>query len=223
MHEPQDAIDLMQTGVNYVMLHSGLVYAGPGLPKRINEAIIYEQVRHTTEPELPAFWKHWGWMCLLGIGMIVGGIIAWIVAATTTLLPYDLDFLNMTAADIHHLNHRILHFMSHDRITLAGTMISIGIIYYQLAKHGLKKNQHWARTALMTSGVVGFLSFFLYLGYGYFDPLHALAAAILFPMFILSMRNKEDLPNRNPVNLRNDKVWRIAMWVNYALLSWGLR
>lgn len=180
VHEPQDALDLMQAGANYVMLHSGLVYAGPGLPKRINEAIIYEQVRHTAEPNVQPFWKYWGYMCLLGIGMIVGGILAWIIAKTTVLLPYDLDFLGMTASEIHLVNHRILHFMSHDRITLAGTMISIGILYYQLAKYGLKHNQHWAKTALMTSGIFGFSSFFLYLGYGYFDPLHALAAAVLF-------------------------------------------
>ena len=108
--------------------------------------------------------------------------------------------------------------MSHDRITLAGTMISIGILYFQLAKYGLKYSQHWAKTALMTSGIFGFSSFFLYLGYGYFDPLHALAAAILFPLFILSMRKKADLPNRNPVNLRNNRVWRLRCGGNYALL-----
>jgi dihydroorotate dehydrogenase len=28
VHEPQDALDLMQAGANYVQLHSGLVYAG---------------------------------------------------------------------------------------------------------------------------------------------------------------------------------------------------
>ena len=46
VHEPQDALDLMEAGSNFIMLHSGLIYAGPGLPKRINEAIIYEEVRH---------------------------------------------------------------------------------------------------------------------------------------------------------------------------------
>lgn len=221
IHEPQDALDLMDAGANAVMLHSGLVYAGPGLPKRINEAIIYEQVRDIAKPETPSFWKHWGWMCLLGIGMIIGGILSWIIAATSVLLPYDLDFIEMSVGELHGINHHLLHFMSHDRITLAGTMISIGILYYQLARYGLKDGLHWAKTALITSGLVGFSSFFLYLGYGYFDPLHALAAALLFPMFLLSMRSNPDQPYRKPVNLRNTRIWRTAMWGQLCFVVLG--
>ncbi|XEC95907.1 hypothetical protein AB6A23_04895 [Paenibacillus tarimensis] len=221
VHEPRDALDLMSAGADNIILHSGLIYAGPGLPKRINEAIIYEQVRTTAEPEPPLFWKHWGWMCLLGIGMIIGGMIAWFIAATTVLLHYDLEFLGMTLSEIHSINGRLLHFMSHDRITLAGTMISIGILYFQLARYGLKYGLHWAKTALMTSGIVGFSSFFLYLGYGYFDPLHALVAAILLPMFILSMRSNPDQPDRRPVNLHNSGIWRQAMWGQLCFVSLG--
>ena len=211
------------------MLHSGLVYAGPGLPKRINEAIVYEQVCKLPVPQTPSFWKHWGWMCLLGMGMMIGGIFSWIIAATSVLLPYDLVFIGMSLEELHHINPNLLHFMSHDRVTLAGTMISIGILYYQLAKHGIREGLDWARTALLTSGVVGFLSFFLYLGYGYFDPFHALASAILLPMFLLSMRSNPEQPYRLPVNLRNDRVWQLAMWgqlcfviLGFALAAGGL-
>lgn len=221
VHEPKDALELLEAGANYIMLHSGLVYAGPGLPKRINEAIIYEKVRHTPVPEPSAFWKYWGWMWLLGLGMIVGGILSWIIATTSVLLPYDLNFIGLTREEIHHINHRLLHFMSHDRITLAGTMISIGIVYGQLARHGLRYGLHWSKSALIASGIAGFSSFFLYLGYGYFDPLHALAAALLFPMFILSMRQTPDLPNRKPVNLHNDSIWRIAMWGQLCFVMLG--
>ncbi len=221
VHEPMDALELWEAGANLIMLHSGLVYAGPGLPKRINDAIIYEQVRQTPASKPPSFWKHWGWMFLLGLGMIIGGILSWIIAATSVLLPYDLDFIGLSIEEISHVNHRLLHFMSHDRITLAGTMISIGILYAQLARYGLKCSLHWTKTALMTSGIAGFLSFFLYWGYGYFDPLHALAAALLFPMFILSMRKNPDLPNRKPVNVHNDRVWRIAMWGQLCFVVLG--
>jgi len=221
VHEPQDALDLLKAGANAVLLHSGLIYAGPGLPKRINEAIIYEQVRDLPAQATPSFWKHWGWMLLLGIGMIIGGILSWIIAATTVLLSYDLNFIDMTLDELKQVNHHLLHFMSHDRITLSGTMITIGILYVQLARHGLKYSLHWARTALMTSGIVGFLSFFLFLGYGYFDPLHALAAAILFPMFLLSMRRNPDQPYRLPVNVRNDRLWRLAMYGQFCFVILG--
>jgi dihydroorotate dehydrogenase len=33
----------LNAGAHYIQLHSGLVYAGPGLPKRVNEAILYER------------------------------------------------------------------------------------------------------------------------------------------------------------------------------------
>jgi dihydroorotate dehydrogenase len=221
IHEPQDAIDMLQAGASYVLLHSGLIYAGPGLPKRVNEAIIYEKLSGSALPEAPSFWKHWGWMMMLGVGMIVGGMIAWLIAASSVVLPYEEAFLGMTRSELQQLNINLLHFMSHDRITLAGTMISIGILYYHLAKNGLRYGLHWARTALMVSGVVGFPSFFLYLGYGFFDPLHAAAALILFPMFILAMRANPDQPYRQPVNLFNDRKWRRAMWGQLCFVALG--
>lgn len=221
VHEPRDALELMASGADYVQLHSGLVYAGPGLPKRINEAVIYEKVRDLPPPEFPSFWQHWGWMCLLGIGMIVGGILAWIVAATTVMLPYDTLYLGIGPADLGLANPFLLPFMSHDRITLAGTMISIGILYYQLGRHGLRKNEHWAKTALASSGIVGFSSFFLYLGYGYFDPLHAAAAALLLPLFALSMRGTADWPSYSPVNTVNDPVWLRAQRGQFMMVALG--
>jgi dihydroorotate dehydrogenase len=224
IHEPADALQALDAGADFVQLHSGLVYSGPGLPKRINEAIIYERIQSLEPPAPPSFWKHWGWMCLLGIGMILGGLLAWLIATSRVLLPYDEAFLGMDRMQLHAINDRLISFMSHDRLTLAGTMISIGILYYQLARHGLRRELHWAKTASLTSGIVGFSSFFLYLGYGYFDPLHAMAAAILLPMFILAMRGRDDRPSRRPPNLYNDRVWLLAQWgqLMFVLLGGAL-
>lgn len=220
--QPQDALELLAAGAGSIQLHSGLVYAGPGLPKRINEAILYERIRATEEPEPPSFWANWGWMCLLGIGMMAGGALAWLIASTTVLLPYDESFLGVTRSVINRWNGHIIHFMSHDRITLAGTMISIGIFYYQLARYGLRTGSHWARTALLTSCAVGFSSFFLYLGYGYFDPLHAAAAAALLPMLLLTLRGLKDYPSCKPPGLRNDAVWRRAQWGQCCFVVLGI-
>ncbi|KRF01772.1 hypothetical protein ASG89_25785 [Paenibacillus sp. Soil766] len=253
VHQPEDARALLAAGANSVMLHSGLVYAGPGLPKRINEAILYDRITAPatsasypsgwsstptsssvqTSPSVlissaprpsPSFWANWGWMSLLGLGMMIGGVLAWFIAATTVLLPYDEDFLGQTRSDIIRFNRHLLHFMSHDRITLAGTMISIGIFYYQLAHHGLRYGLHWARTAVISSCVVGFSSFFLYLGYGYFDPLHAAAAVVLLPMLLLTLRGLKDHPSRKPPGLRNDRVWLRAQWGQccFVILGFGL-
>ncbi|MCR8642588.1 hypothetical protein NV379_07920 [Paenibacillus sp. N1-5-1-14] len=222
VHEPADALELVNAGADYVMLHSGLIYAGPGLPKRVNEAIIYQKLKSAYPPPEQSFLKNWGWMCLLGIGMMIGGFIAWWIAVSTVLLPYDEAFLGMTREELHVINGHLLHFMSHDRITLAGTMLSIGIIYYQLARYGVKMGQHWAKTAVNASGAIGFPSFLLYLGYGFFDPLHAGAVAILLPMFLLSLRNNPDRLNRKPVNLHNNAVWRKALWGQLIFVFLGV-
>jgi dihydroorotate dehydrogenase len=232
VHQPQDALDLLEAGADYVQLHSGLIYSGPGLPKRVNEAILFErlsQIESLSDPPSNStpknsFWRDWGWMCLLGAGMVVGGILAWIIAVSTVLLPYDEAYLGVTREALQELNPNLLSFMSHDRVTLAGTMISIGIIYFFLGRFGLRYELHWSKTALMTSGIVGFSSFFLYLGYGYFDPLHAAVALLLLPMFIMAMRNKGNKTLKGQPNLVNDRKWYLAQWgqLMFVILGFAL-
>ena len=62
IHEPQDALDLVRAGANCVQLHSGLVYSGPGLPKRINEALLYEEISKQKPEQPQSFWSGWGLM-----------------------------------------------------------------------------------------------------------------------------------------------------------------
>jgi len=222
VHQPDDALRLIAAGADAVQLHSGLVFAGPGLPKRVGEAVLHERLRGQPAPPAPSYWRNWGWMSLMGCAMMLGGWLAWLIAATTVLLPYDEAFLGAGAQEIRQFNERILHFMSHDRITLAGTMISLGIMYYSLARNGLRYGLHWARTAWTASVVVGFSSFFLYLGYGYFDPLHALVAALLLPMFLLSQRGRRDRPPRRPPNRFNDRLWRRAQVGQFCFVALGV-
>ncbi|MFS0558617.1 dihydroorotate dehydrogenase [Brevibacillus sp. 179-C9.3 HS] len=225
--EPAQALTLLEAGANFVQLHSGLVYSGPGLPKRINEAILQTQPA-TENPEQKRstfLFPSWVWGVLLGVGMIIGGALAWLVAATSVILPYDERFLGMSAEQLELLNTQILSFMSHDRISLAGTMISIGILYAQLSYHGLRKDIHWTRTILLVSGAVGFSSFFLFIGYGYFDYLHAILAILLFPMFLLAMRTPATIHlTRLPPQLHNDRDWRMALWgqLFFVIIGFGL-
>src|SRR5262249_36531663 len=43
VHEPEHALQLFKAGANLVQVDSGLVYGGPGLPKRINEAVMFAE------------------------------------------------------------------------------------------------------------------------------------------------------------------------------------
>lgn len=256
--EPADAFAFLEAGADFVQLHSGLVYAGPGLPKRINEAILQSgAARQAVEPankserteaaaevaaaQLPPapaarqarairWLPAWVWGLLLGLGMIVGGALAWLVAVSTVILPYDERFLQMSAEQLSQISPQLLSFMSHDRISLAGTMISIGIIYAQLSFHGLRHDIHWTRAVLLASGAVGFSSFFLFIGYGYFDYMHAVLALLLLPMFLLALRTpaKRHLPALPPER-HNDRTWKMALWgqllfvvIGFALTGAGL-
>jgi dihydroorotate dehydrogenase len=220
--EPKDAVDLRRDGADLIELNAGLVFAGPGLAKRANEALLYDTIQSAPAPEPPSFWSGWGWMLLLGVGMLLGGVIAWLLAATVVVLPYDTRFLGIDHAALHRLNERLLPFMSHDRMTLAGTMVSIGVLYVGLAGWGMRRRLHWARMAAMTSGLVGFSGFFLYLGYGYFDLLHAAVSALLLPMFILAMRDGRDEPSRRKPNDSNDARWRRALYGQLAFVAVGV-
>ena len=138
--------------------------------------------------EKPTRWpRDWVWIALLGFGMLIGGCLAWIVAATRVVLPYDEAFVGLSRAELEAVNGRLLAFLAHDRVTLSGTMIAIGVLYAQLAIFPLRGGERWARRAIMISASVGFASFFLFLGFGYFDPLHALVTVLLLPFFLLGL------------------------------------
>lgn len=234
IQQPADALAFLDAGANFVQLHSGLVYSGPGLPKRINEAIWQSSCAQTTPDCMSSappprtkrlLFPAWVWGILLGIGMLIGGGLAWWIAATSVMLPYDERFLGVRATELELVNAQLLSFMSHDRISLAGTMLSIGVIYFQLSRHGLKHGLHWARTVLLVSGAVGFASFFLFVGYGYFDYLHAILALLLFPLFLLAIRepaNNQLLPL--PIDLTNNRDWKNALWgqLLFVIIGCGL-
>ncbi|WP_166244489.1 hypothetical protein [Paenibacillus turpanensis] len=223
VHEPADALELAACGATHFMLNSGMVYSGPGLPKRINEAILYEKLPEDERRVSAPFWRYWGWMCLLGAGMVIGGVLAWLVAATSVLLPYDEAFLGMSVDQIRAVYPRLAAFISHDRITLAGTMISIGILYYHLGKYGMKHELHWAKTAVTVSAIAGFGSFFLYIGYGYFDQMHAVLSGGLLPFFLISLFGKGDRALDGRPNLRNTSAWKCAQWgqLCFVIIGFG--
>jgi dihydroorotate dehydrogenase len=53
IQEPADALRLLDVGATLVQIESGFVYAGPGLPKRINEAVAFYTAGTATEQQTP--------------------------------------------------------------------------------------------------------------------------------------------------------------------------
>ena len=84
-------------GADLVQVDSGLVYTGPGLPKRINDAL---PLRGHAERAAPSADRApeltWFWTALMGAGMLFGSLLALVIAATQVVLPYDEAFVGMS-------------------------------------------------------------------------------------------------------------------------------
>ena len=176
VHEPEDALALRNAGADLVEVDSGLVYSGPGLPKRINDALLFEATRdtaptpHAAIPGRPVgndtAWPaemSWFWTFLMGAGMLFGSVLALAIAATRVVLPYDEAYLGLARDNLAKVNPRLLAFMAHDRVSLAGTMVAIGVMYVGLSLFGIRRGLHWAQIAVFVSAFTGFATFFLFL------------------------------------------------------------
>jgi hypothetical protein len=123
-------------------------------------------------------------LSLTGLLLILSGFFALFQSATRHFLPHDVAFLGMTPEQLCAINEcRIVHFMIHDRVSFAGSLIAIGTLYLWLAEFPLRQRQAWAWWLFAVSGVLGFGSFLLYLGYGYLDTWHGVATLALLPCF----------------------------------------
>jgi dihydroorotate dehydrogenase len=214
--EPSDAIRLLDNGASLIMLGFDYVITGPGLPKRINEAYC-----HRFSDELMVH-KGWIWYWLFGLAITIAGIIALIFSMSSVILPYDESFLGILRKDIINFNPFVLSFMAHDRMTLSGTMISGGIIYMQLARHGVRCGMHWARRAINVGGMIGFLGILLFIGYGYFDWLHGLLWLTLLPLFILGfLKTRTATESPTSTNLSNHESWKLSLYGQLSFILLG--
>jgi len=225
IHSPADALDSLSAGADLVQLDSGLVFAGPGLPKRINEALLYLHVQShpsTAKPPVRLGAESWFWAFLMGLAMLIGGVLALIIASTRVLLPYDEAISGFSRESLLLINDRLLDFMTHDRVTLAGTMLADAILYIALASYGLRRGSHWAYLTVICSAFLGFISFFSFLGFGYFDPFHAFVTAVMFQFLTLTMHSH--LPERRYIempDLHNDYRWRSSQWGQLVFIIHG--
>ncbi|MEQ8791933.1 MAG: hypothetical protein RIC55_37095 [Pirellulaceae bacterium] len=229
VHSPADALDCLEAGADLVQLDTGLVFAGPGLPKRINEAVLYRQLA-TDAPLHEPLSRHrsriggesWFWALAMGLSMLLGGALAMLVATTRVVLPYDEAMAGLSREQLAQINERLLSFMTHDRVTLSGTMLAVGVLYSVLAWWGVRRGVHWAYLSVVVSALCGFISFFSFLGFGYFDPFHAFVTAVLFQMLLLTVHSHLG-PRRDmePPDLWNDARWIANQWGQLAFVVHG--
>ncbi|TWT26032.1 dihydroorotate dehydrogenase [Planomicrobium sp. CPCC 101110] len=214
--EPKDALALFQAGADLVMLTAGYVFTGPGLPKRINELLLDRK----TQPA--SVYSGWIWHWMFGFLMLMGGMIALLVSMTIVIMPYDESFLKLTREEILAIHPNIYRFMQHDRMTVAGTMISGGILYMQLARYGVRRGLQWVKKAIHIAGTLGFLGILLFLGFGYFDWLHGILWLMLLPFFWKGyLATKNHTEHSTSRNRTNHMAWKRSLWGQLAFISLG--
>jgi voltage-gated potassium channel Kch len=220
LSSPREMVDAINSGARLVLIGTGFVEAGPGLAKRANEALA-GMLPPLPRERRPAWREGWPWIALLGAGMTIAGLSVLAVGLTRVTLPYDESFLGLSHDAIAALNPHLLGFMKHDRVTLAGTLVSLGILYSALALGGMRRGLRWARSAMVASGAVGFASVFLFLGFHYVDPLHVALAVGLFPLFLAGVLLPT--PPRWPPSqdLDNDGIWRAGLWGQLYFIALG--
>jgi hypothetical protein len=225
VRSPREIVAAFDAGADLCMLDTGFIEAGPGLAKRGNEALAGRAVSLDSKasPDVKAT-VGWPWIALLGIGMVIAGAVVLGVGITRVILPYDLRFLGVGLDQLSAINPRLLRFMRHDRVTLAGTMLSIGVLYAGLAWSGMRRGWRWARDVMLASGIVGFGSLFLFLGFHYVDPLHVAIAAVLFPLFVAGVLLPTRPRPQRSLDLDNDRTWLrgLAGQLLFAGLGFGL-
>ena len=219
LHQPIDAKEALDAGATFVQLDTGLVFSGPGLPKRTNEALLSTRPAAGAAKRERLARQSWFWTGGMGLGMLLGSIMALCIALTRVVLPYDEAFCGITRDQIAAINGRLLPFMSHDRVALAGTMVAIGLLYLNFSWFGIRLGEHWARTAVLASAAAGFFSFFLFLGFGYFDPFHGFVTAVLFQLFVQGIVG--GMPPRPPTphpEWTESREWKLGQWGQLLLV-----
>lgn len=214
-YEPSDALFFLENGADLVMLTSGYVSAGPGLPKRINEGLLDNDDSMTE-------YEGWKWYWFFGLTIFLGGLLALFFSMTDVILPYDEAFLQLTRTELNAINPNLIYFMAHDRMTLAGTMLSGGILYMQLARHGVRYGVHWARKAINLAGIIGFLGILLFIGYGYFDWLHGVFWLVLSPIFYIGWKKTRNIQGVSASRNRgNHRAWQKSLWAQLCFIVLG--
>jgi hypothetical protein len=202
---------------------SVLVTAGPGWFNRVIEAATPTSPPAPLRsiPPDPRRWPGWLYTAIVAVGLIVAGAGAAMIAWGPVLLQYDRNYLGASVTDLHRVNQHLIGFLQHDRITMAGNMIGIGILYLALAQ-AMRQGYRWARRALAISGLVAFGSYFYLFGTGGFvEPLHTLVVVTLFPLLVIAVRRPLPNPHWPPVVEGPEPQRHRALWGQLLMIGVG--
>ncbi len=212
----------LDDGALMVAVRMAVIDQGPAFAQRVNEVLAARShVGNQPAPVAwfrPWTWEAWVWAMWLAIAMVCAGIGASIIALGPVFLGYDTDFLLASRAELESINEQLIPFLQHDRITMAGCMMAIGFNDLGFA-FAMRRGWRWARAGFATAGAIGFPTFFLFLGYRFFDPLHFAVAVGFFPLYLGGVFGRPTRPSwRVPIEI-DEHVRRRALLAQLMMVA----
>jgi hypothetical protein len=89
-------------------------------------------------------------------GIIAAGLTITTVGMTMVFVPQDLEFMNVTVAQLRALNVRLVPLIAHDRAGFGGALISCGVAMFIAVLYGRASRSLWQ--ALTIAGLFGFVT-----------------------------------------------------------------
>jgi hypothetical protein len=143
-----------------------------------------------------------GRLCLLAtsLGLIAGGATIMTVGMTTVFVPQDLQYMGLEAADLQHINPRLVPLIAHDRAGFGGGVCTCGLVMFFCNWCGTPSRSLWQ--ALLLAGLAGFSTAIgIHPVIGYTNLFHlapALMGAIAFAAgLVLTFRRMCGAPTDN--------------------------
>ena len=90
------------------------------------------------------------------LGMILGGLTIMGVGMTSVFVPTDLDFMQITSADLDRWNPRLVSLIAHDRAGFGGGLCSGGLTVLFSLWCGARPRARGLWIALLLAGMIGF-------------------------------------------------------------------
>ncbi len=136
------------------------------------------------------------WMSAYGVGracllftafmIIVGGAVITVVGMTSVFVPQDLEYMGITAAELHAINPRLVPLIAHDRAGFGGALLTTGVAVFCCIWCARPNRSLWQ--VLLWAGSVGFATAIsIHPAIGYLSFTHLAPAVAVAVLFLVGM------------------------------------
>lgn len=123
-----------------------------------------------------------GILLVAAVGLVAGGATIMTIGMTCVFVPQDLEFMGLSASDLHAINPRLVPLIAHDRAGIGGGVCTAGVLIFFCTWCGTPSRSLWQMLGI--AGLIGFVpAIFVHPAVGYTDAFHlapAVAGATIY-------------------------------------------